>query len=64
MKKGFLIDKKRKSISDLNYYDIITCKLLENPGNIKFNNFTSDLINEETWVKKVQDARLQIKKKK
>ena len=62
MKKGFLIDKKRKSISDLNYYDI-TCKLLENPGNIKFNNFTSDLINEETWVKSPR-CRLQIKKKK
>jgi len=52
MQSGFLNPKKTiQKYNKLEYYDIISCNLLEVPGNIKYKSFISDYINKSTWDK-------------
>lgn len=49
MQRGFLNPKK--STQTLEYYDFISCHLLEEPGNVIDDTFISEYINKSTWDK-------------
>ena len=54
MQRGFLDIKKYKKFNELEYYDIISCHLLEEPGNVIDDTFVSDYINKTTWNKSIR----------
>lgn len=51
MQPGFLNQKKKIQKPKLEYYDIISCNLLEDPGKVIYNSFVSEYINKDTWDK-------------